>query len=58
MTNLALPELGSDWELNTKDVENSLSFPAAIYTTSNDPWFGNYEFWDVTDAAGILLWTE
>jgi hypothetical protein len=50
--------LDLDQESNIKDVENFLRFPTGIHVPSYDQGFGRYVLSKVTNAPGILHWTD
>jgi hypothetical protein len=50
--------LESDLEMNTKIIEDFLTFPTTIYTYSYDQWFKSYQFWKLNHAAVTMFWAE
>jgi hypothetical protein len=54
-SNLGLLSLESDWMLNTKVLEDFLSFLTVINIPSYGQWFGCYDFWKLMVAAEILV---
>jgi hypothetical protein len=50
--------LNFDKELNRKDIEDILLFPRGIHVPSYDQGFRRYALSKLTNAAGILRWTD
>jgi hypothetical protein len=46
----------SDWEWNTKKVEDLPTFPTGIYLLSSNQWFRSWSL-EVDSVAEFLLWT-